>query len=659
MIGIGIDTGGTYTDAVIYDLQSSTVLSRGKAPTTHQKLEIGIENALNSLYTPLLNKADFLSLSTTLATNACVEGIGGKTKLILIGVEYKTVEEMYKKYGLPNPSDILFFDPKDDLWESKFKDAIPYLSEYESVAIVQLFPQKDGGKYEKTAKQILNNLTNLTCVCGNELFQERNVLRRAAGAILNAQLIPVIKNFINEVKLVLKRKHLDLPIIIVRSDGSVMSLEFAMSHPVETLLCGPAASVIAGLNLTKESDSLIIDMGGTTTDIAVVENGIPVLEPSGICIGSWKTFVKGLYVDTFGLGGDSAVRFKDKKLYLDNNRVVPLCVVADKYPIVIDKLKNMISKSDGNELHFLHEFYMLVRDIDNKEGYSQREYRLCNALKNGPLILSEAADAAKCDIYMLNTSRLEKEGIIIRCGLTPTDIMHIKGDFTEYTNEASNLGAEFVGLCTDKSVKKVADEVYSLVEEKLYCNIVKLLWKRQAPSSLKFKDTRMFDDAVHLSYKMAINNNHDNICNLSFTTKYVLIGIGAPVHIFLEPVARLIGTSAVIPCEAPEGNALGAVLGNVTASYKVEINIVCEDGVEGYNIDGSNEIIESYDTVHELAEKQAISHVNELMHMRGANDFAIRITSKKRMPVIGGKTVYYGETITASAAGKPDILINR
>ena len=92
MIGLGIDTGGTCTDAVLFDMEKRCILSTGKTATTKEKLEKGIDTALGQLDEELLSRVDLVSLSTTLATNACVEGRGGRVKLLLIGIERKTVE---------------------------------------------------------------------------------------------------------------------------------------------------------------------------------------------------------------------------------------------------------------------------------------------------------------------------------------------------------------------------------------------------------------------------------------------------------------------------------------------------------------------------------------------------------------------------------------
>ena len=99
---IGIDTGGTYTDAVVYDNAERRVIAKGKSPTTHDELSVGIGLALDTLPPELLREAEFVALSTTLATNACVEGKGGRARLLMMGTSRKTLEWVGadKKYGL-------------------------------------------------------------------------------------------------------------------------------------------------------------------------------------------------------------------------------------------------------------------------------------------------------------------------------------------------------------------------------------------------------------------------------------------------------------------------------------------------------------------------------------------------------------------------------
>ncbi len=311
-IGIGIDTGGTYTDAVLYDFHSKTVLAKAKALTTRENLAIGIEASLSCLPQDQLVKAEIVGLSTTLATNACVENKGGRARLMFWGVDRKVAASTGARYGLPDMEEIVFqeqgahFDGQLDEepdWEAFGENLHEWFDGYDAAAIVEINAMKDNAAIEKKAKQLVRSALNIPVVCGHELFSDLNSVQRGASTLLNARLIPVIADFLEAVKRVLKQKGIAVPIVIVRSDGSLMNEEFTAVRPVETLLCGPAASVMGGVELTSEPNSLIVDMGGTTTDIAFVKDKIPVRAEDGIRVGKWRTFVKGLYVDTFSLGG--------------------------------------------------------------------------------------------------------------------------------------------------------------------------------------------------------------------------------------------------------------------------------------------------------------------------------------------------------------------
>ena len=115
----------------------------------------------------------------------------------------------------------------------------------------------------------------------------------APGLFSNARLIPVIYEFLRAVRRVLEEFRLDLPLLIMRSDGHLMSSDYTALHPVETLLCGPAASTMGALSMTGEKRAVVVDMGGTTTDISIIRDGEPLRIEGGIQIAEWKTFVRG------------------------------------------------------------------------------------------------------------------------------------------------------------------------------------------------------------------------------------------------------------------------------------------------------------------------------------------------------------------------------
>ncbi len=375
-LGIGIDTGGTYTDAVIYDFETKRVVSAAKALTTKYDLSVGIGNALDALESGYFDKAEVVSLSTTLATNACVEGKGGRAKLLFIGVDQSTLQRVGESYGIGNLDELYSvpaegsFDgtvlPEPD-WDSVLSGTRDWLSDAEGLGIVEVYAMKNGAVTEKRAKELFESSYSFPVICGSELFSGLNSVQRGAGTLLNAKLVPIIREFLAAIKKALAIRGIKAPVVIVRSDGSLMSEEFSVLRPVETILCGPAASVLGGMRLTGREDSIIIDMGGTTTDISLVKSGAPVKAHNGISIGGWKTFVRGVYIDTFGLGGDSAVRADSGSLIIDTRRVVPISLLANIYPSVLDDLRELL-KSRNTHTKPIHEFYMLIRDISDRSA---------------------------------------------------------------------------------------------------------------------------------------------------------------------------------------------------------------------------------------------------------------------------------------------------
>ena len=123
----------------------------------------------------------------------------------------------------------------------------------------------------KNARELFEERSDLPVVCGHELFQELNSLQRAASTLLNARLVPVIREFLAAIRTALAARGIAAAVVIVRSDGGLMSEEFAHIRPVETLLSGPAASVLGSAQLPRQPNCVVVDMGGTTTDIALVK----------------------------------------------------------------------------------------------------------------------------------------------------------------------------------------------------------------------------------------------------------------------------------------------------------------------------------------------------------------------------------------------------
>lgn len=628
MIGIGIDTGGTCTDAVIFDTKSHEVLSQSKTLTTKQDLKIGILTALSGLDQNLARDAAYISLSTTLATNACVEHKGGRAKLVFIGVNPAAVKKMGSEYGLPPMGDIYFMqgdagqeDSQQPDWKKFEEDIEKDFLEYDSVAIVQMNPKYNDGQYEIKAEKMIKKKLGLPCVRGYDLYQELNVQKRGATALLNARLLPVMEDFFDSIERSLTELGLDLPIVIVKSDGSIMSREFAMSRPVETLLCGPAASIIGAMELSKYQDALIVDMGGTTSDVAMVKDGIPVTSESGISIGEWKTMVKGVSIDTFALGGDSAVKYKRGQLYLDNRRCVPLCMAASQYPKMRKALKTLILMDRPFD-YPAHEFFMLVNSPANLDKYTLSERKFIKALENGPLIYRDAAAAIGTSPHILNMKRLEDEGTVIRIGMTPTDVMHVYGDYAEFDSEVSELGAAYLATATKAASQEVCREIYDLTKCRLYSNLVRIFMKYETGRDLNLQECENLEKLTAYTFRHAGQSLADFAIRPGFITASKLIGIGAPTKIFLKDVAELLGTEADFPQDGKVANAIGAAMGNISTEciVKIEPYKGIKSSYLTYVISGGHDTfsLPDYDDALVEAKKTARQGAIERVHQQGA-----------------------------------------
>lgn len=664
-IGIGIDTGGTYTDAVLYDFDTGTILGTAKALTTKNDLTQGILGALDALPIQLVRQAAVLSLSTTLATNACVEGKGGRAKLVFFGGYPKVIRQYGAEYGLPpieeislqqNAANLSGEIEKEPDWPVFLESLAAELPHLDGVAVVELNAARNGGVVEKKAKQNIQAVSGLPVICGHELFDDvLGILKRGSSALLNAKLFVVIQEFLNAIHAAMVQRGIQAPVVIVRSDGSLMSDKFANLRPVETLLCGPAAGVLGCTRTGGEKNHIIVDMGGTTTDIALVHNGQPVTATNGVSIGRWKTYVNGLYIKTVGLGGDTAIHYNDTSVYLEEYRVIPLCVLASRHPEVLDGLRKLVS-SGKKHTKFLHEYYTLVKEITDSEKYTQNELHFCNALKNGPKIFKDAAESMPGkDIYSLDVSRLIREGVVQVSGLTPTDIMHIKGDFSTYCTEASLLGAQYVAQNINTTVAELGEMVYDQIKKRIYQNLVKSFLENKETAYMKngfHKDVERF---ISESYEIAKGGQASEYLSLQFTTDFVLTGVGAPIRIFLEDVAALLGTKAVFPEHYEVANALGAVVGNVQASCAVEIKPnYSTEGIDGYTVFGSkgSKTFQELEEAERYAVQDAREAARESAVERGAvGEIALSSKVHTNQAKTKNSTVYLGSRVVAEAIG--------
>ncbi|MBQ8143346.1 MAG: hydantoinase/oxoprolinase family protein [Butyricicoccus sp.] len=577
-IVIGIDTGGTYTDAVLFDSDTGRVLQQNKSLTTHHDLKIGILGALDGLDPELCRKAEVAGLSTTLATNACVEGKLRRVRLLLMGIDREGIAKYGANYGFHDPDDIRYLPCRTTItgeineepdWSVLELHAQEWFADVEGCAICEIHGMRNNGVLEKKAAEIIRRKTGLPIACASTLFSGLSSLERAASAVLNAGLLPVTQEFMNAVAEAFRQRDINAPLLIVRSNGSLMGRDYSVDHAVETLLSGPAASALGGGALCSREQAVVVDIGGTTTDVALVEQGMLLMSDDGIKVGEWKTLVNGVFSTSFALGGDSAIRWDQyDRLTIGPDRIVPLCVLASRYPQVRKTLQAQLALTPAHTLP-LHEFLMLERQDWRAVVTEPQDILLCKRLEEGPLSHCEAAALLGLDKYQLNTRALEQSGIMIRAGLTPTDLMHVRGDFDRYDEKTARLAAKFAAASLRKTVKWLCNEIYDRMSYQVFAAVSQSLLER---SSKYFRKNGM-DAGMQELFRLQweTRNDPDRLLNAHFRSNAVLVGIGGPTHLFLPEAAKALGAECFIPEFAATANAVGAVTGRMTAAASADI----------------------------------------------------------------------------------------
>lgn len=345
---LGVDTGGTYTDAVLMR-DEDMVIASAKALTTRQDLAIGVREAVKAvLAESFVSPGDIAlaSLSTTLATNALVEGQGARVALIYIGFSERDIGAQGLAEALAGDPVLVTAGGHSHSGSEVAPLDVALIAEWASAqdvsafAIAAQFGTRNPA-HEVAARDAVRVATGRPVTCSHELSAKLGGPKRALTAVLNARLIGLTHRLIGRAEGALRELGIDAPLMVVRGDGALMSAAQAQERPIETILSGPAASIVGARWLTGADQALVSDIGGTTTDIAVLRNGQPVIDPDGARVGPHRTMVEAVAMRTHGLGGDSEVRLTSEGLTggvtLGPKRVLPVALVAQDAPEVVHK----------------------------------------------------------------------------------------------------------------------------------------------------------------------------------------------------------------------------------------------------------------------------------------------------------------------------------
>ncbi|MCD6389593.1 MAG: hydantoinase/oxoprolinase family protein [Desulfobulbaceae bacterium] len=549
--GIGIDTGGTFTDVVLVDLENNEVLSSAKKPTTHHNLSIGIAAGLEAILTSTSTSPediDLIAVSTTLATNAIVEGKGAKVGLLVIG--------MIKSFSLPialirylhgghnhlgKEEDPLEMEALVD-HIAAFKDHVQGYAVCGAMSIIN-------PTHEKVVEKAINLMDpDKPVFCSYRISDRPGGKERAVTTVLNARLMPVMVDFFSGLRHGLGTLDLTEKVVIIRGDATPMDMNDAIKRAATTFASGPAATAFYGASCSSKDTALVVDVGGTTTDITMIRKGRPTIDKDGSVIGEWQTHVNAVEMFTSGIGGDSHIVLrKDKPLQIGPGRVIPLALSADTPPprwLGPDLQAQCVSLPPGLNPELIEADPILQFIADNGPSTPAEIKK--------QLHLGEIGLLKQIENYIRTQT-------VIGAGFTPTDALHVLGRLDIGNPEPARMGAEMLAKQMGTGVEEFCLLALKATEEKIVDAILDYVLKKEAGKGL---------EGVFPDYR------NNPVVGMSFFLKVPIIGIGAAALHLLPGVAEKLRTEIIFPKHYEVGNALGALL--IAAEQKMDEEAVSE-----------------------------------------------------------------------------------
>ena len=661
---LGVDTGGTYTDAVLLR-GDDTVVAFAKSLTTRHDLALGIRSAvLAVLERAEIDPSDvsLASLSTTLATNALVEGQGGRVGLIYIGFRAQDLETHGLKDALRG--DPIFIcagghdhagQPVAALDETGLETFLtqhgPHVSAF---AVAAQFATRNPAHELKAAAKI-EEITGRPVSASHQLSAKLNGPKRAMTALLNARLVGMIDRLIGRAQDCLSELGVTAPMMVVRGDGALISASQARERPIETILSGPAASLVGARWLTGADHALVSDIGGTTTDVALLKNGRPAIDPAGAQVGPYRTMVEAVAMRTTGLGGDSVVEMVQGGLTggvtLGPRRVLPVSLIAHETPDIVHQAldKALRSTTPGEyDARF-------VRTVPGHaaEGLGPREAALLERIGDHTHPLG---DILRSRIEYGALNRLVERGLVQVAGVTPSDASHVLGMLTDWDRAAAEKA-----LTLFARKRAGSGDVLAASAEAMARMIVDQL---TAQTALALLETVFAEDepdfglppaelARHVLTQRALQG-HQGLLRLQAGLGVPVVGLGASAPTYYPAVGQAVGAEMILPAHAGVANAIGAVVGRVTMRHEGTVTSPGEGKFRTHLETGPQDYADR-DTALNALEAYLRESAGNAALAAGAADIQFTVKRDVKVAGIEAREVFIEAVITVEAAGRPRV----
>ena len=663
---MGIDTGGTYTDAVACDLATTDVVNKAKVPTNHDDLGACVSAALQAVIDGSLvssSQVSLVSISTTLATNALVEGVGRPAALVAIGFD----DAALRRAGLKEVLDegaVIFLkgghsshgQETTPLDLAPLETALDEIdSRVDAYAVVGSFSVRNSA-HESAVADLIRDVTSKPVTCSHELSEQLDGPKRAVTALLNARLIALIDDLLSAVEASMAALKVKSPLMIVRGDGSLVSAAFVRQRPIETILSGPAASVLGSFALAGIGDAVVADLGGTTTDVAVLADGKPASNSQGALVGGQATMIGAIRVHTAGVGGDSHVHnaeFETPQLSIGPRRVVPLVVASQS----IDGIRQMLESQARNPIaRDTDGIYLWLRDGATRwKVRSETEEEILQTLKTSTSGCAYE-DVITSGLQRNATNRLLNAGVIAMAGFTPTDAMHVLDLDARYEPEPALLGAHLLARQRDRLGQLFATsgvEVSELVYRGLARQIAMTMLRVAADHDglpIDQIESPLVTEALSAS-----DAQSDGVLSVRVGLNRPLIAVGAPAALYFPEVGRLLNTEVIVPEHFEVANALGAATGMIELSTTITVSAP-RRGLFRVHVGEEPKTFYELARAQEFAEFAAGKELATKMALAGANTYDLSSNWVTKEVAVADRPLFVEAVLTTTATGRPSAI---
>ena len=630
---IGVDTGGTYTDAAIIEAQGHRVVASAKSITTKGDLAIGVSGAITEAIAKLpqgLQAKDIalVSVSTTLATNAVVEGHGSAVGVVLIGFDAAMVERTGIAKAFPGiPIEVIAGghdhngDARVALDEEALRLAVARMADrVDAFAVASAFAVRNAA-HELQAREMIVALSNKPVTLSTELSSSLDAPRRALTAALNARLISRVSMLIEAVSRSMAELGIVCPLMIVKGDGTLALAQSVATRPIETVLSGPAASLVGAQWLSGLQSFIMSDMGGTTTDLGVLWEGRPRVNLEGAEVGGWRTMVRAIDVRTIGLGGDSEVALgANASLSINPQRIVPVSLLGARYPQVLAMLEADLADVDGGSS--LHGRFVLLpfgARVGGKTGeVSEREAEVLRLVTEVPQPMRKLATSMNAQRALTS---LQRKGLVQISGFTPSDAAHVLNLQANWSQPAAFMAAQLG--CRLQTMKMPTLERTQAYAHQVWSETVRLTGRAILDTAFGF--TLPDDKLVNAVCR---GESTVGLAHISMRPSVPVVAVGGPVKVYYAEVGKRLGCEMVFPEYCDVANAVGAATGVVAQSVQVQVHGDGSGVFRVHSTVGTQQFsnpAQALEAATDMARKAAVAAVVAM----GAGDPQVQVTITK------------------------------